>query len=430
MSFPMMLAASLALHVAVIGGVALYYFCGATEKTLASSEPVKATVTLIRSMEAHAVSRSQPVANKSSTPAFVSASIATPLLPAPAPSVPASAPLAQASHEANPNAHVQALPPEAILSPVPPPILNSANGVVFILDVSGSMYEPYAGSTRLAFAREALAERIRALKDGTPFAITLYAQRTLASGPLVAANDATRDAAVRFIQRDVDCGGGTNLPAGFSAAERLHPGAIVLASDGDLNISASNLEALAGGILGEKDRCPHLEIIGIAPRTDAGDGVLLENLADRQGGIYEIETASPAQLVSSAANATKPSAATPQIFPATSDSRRQYQMILPSSWPILKSSRTDAGAFASISRTFLRFSVGVLATLKYQFTSGILNDSTCDFVTVNPASTHHFRQTFGVMKRTWLGSRRRSSVSIQSWASTWSSGTVLSMSTR
>ena len=93
--------------------------------------------------------------------------------------------------------------------------------MVFILDVSGSMYEPYAGSTRLAYARQVLSERIQALKDGTPFAITLYAERTRTSGPLVAANNATRDAAVRFIMQDVDCGGGTNLPLGFSSAQKI-----------------------------------------------------------------------------------------------------------------------------------------------------------------------------------------------------------------
>ena len=61
--------------------------------------------------------------------------------------------------EANPNAHVAALPPEAVLSPCPAPRLDGANGVVFILDISGSMYEPYAGSTRLACARQILAGR-------------------------------------------------------------------------------------------------------------------------------------------------------------------------------------------------------------------------------------------------------------------------------
>ena len=209
--------------------------------------------------------------------------------------------------ETNPNAHLRALPPEAVLSPSPAPQLNSANGVVFILDISGSMYEPYAGSTRLALARQTMGRRIRALKDGTPFAITLYAAHARNSGPLVAANDATREAAVRFIMRDVDCGGGTNLPVGFASAQQLHPGALVLVSDGDLNISAYNLATQAGGILGPEGHCPGLTIVGIAPRVNAGADRLLQNLADTQGGSYcaqQLEGAT--ELVTSAASVTKP----------------------------------------------------------------------------------------------------------------------------
>jgi von Willebrand factor type A domain len=312
MSFPMMLAASLALHLGVAGAVALYYFAGTSSSISASlSADQSATVTLIRSVETRVVSHLNPVTSKASVPAFVSTSTAEPLLPAPATPHPSAASLTDVPHETNPNAHVQPLPPEAILSPVPPPILNSANGVVFILDVSGSMYEPYAGSTRLAFARAALGQRILALKDGTPFAITLYAQRAVSSGPLVAASNATREAALRFIQRDVDCGGGTNLPAGLAAAQQLRPGAFVLASDGDLNISAANLETRAADILGEKGHCAHLEIISIAPRTDAGDEQLLQELADQQGGDYSAEQANPSSLVTSAANVTKAAGTTP-----------------------------------------------------------------------------------------------------------------------
>jgi hypothetical protein len=209
--------------------------------------------------------------------------------------------------ETNPNAHIEALPPEAVLSPTPTPRLDSANGVVFILDISGSMYEPYAGSTRLAYARQALSTRIRSLKDGTPFAIVLYALRACSSGPLVAANDATRDAAVRFIQRDVDCGGGTNLPAGLVSAEQLHPGSLVLVSDGDLNISAFNLMARASGILGPEGHGPDLTIVGIAPRPNAGAEQLLQGLADRQGGTFQVEEfESETPLLTSTSSAIKP----------------------------------------------------------------------------------------------------------------------------
>ncbi len=215
------------------------------------------------------------------------------------------------STEANPNANVPALPPEAVLSPTPPPALDGRGGVVFILDVSGSMYEPYAGATRLAFARAALAQQVSALKDGTPFAIILYALNATASGPLVAASDATREAAVRFLQRDVDCGGGTNLPAGLAAAQQLHAGQFVLVTDGDLNISSHDLLSKSRDILGEAGKCPALTVIGIAPRANTTADHLLRGLASQGAGAYSIEQANgEVPLLTSAAGAVAQPTAT------------------------------------------------------------------------------------------------------------------------
>jgi hypothetical protein len=151
------------------------------------------------------------------------------------------------------------------------------------------MFEPYNGATRLVFARQVLGRYISALKDGTPFAIVLYGERAQPSGPLVAANSTTRDAALRFIAKDFDCGGGTNLPAGFAAAKALHTGSMVLATDGDLNTTWTQLMADSRAILGSKGHCPALSIIGISPRPYVEDGPLLQGLADREGGTYQAE---------------------------------------------------------------------------------------------------------------------------------------------
>jgi hypothetical protein len=312
-----MLIISLALHVSLATGIVLSHFHGAAMPAPALSKAATATATviLLRSEETPLLPFRQPA---SAQPA-VARSVATnqpAVLPSPAqPTVEKAsvvAPPPALALEANPNAHIRALPPEAILSPNPAPRLNAADGVVFILDISGSMYEPYAGSTRLAYARETLSRQIRALKDGTPFAITLYALRACNSGPLVAANDATREAAVRFIMRDVDCGGGTNLPAGLVSAQQLHPGALVLATDGDLNITAFNLTAKARDLLGPEGHGPGLTIVGIAPRPNTGDERLLQGLADQQGGTYCAEQFdSNTELVTSASSATKPASATP-----------------------------------------------------------------------------------------------------------------------
>jgi hypothetical protein len=307
-SLTLTLIVSALLHAGVVGGVAIGYFLhGLTfaKPAISSSQP---TLVLVRHM-------------------------APPVIPVPAPAAPVVAKVdptpaalpvqpitdkAKATHasthavaEINPNANVPVLPPEAVLSPTPPPVLDNHAGTVFILDVSGSMYEPYAGSTRLAYAREALSSQIRALKDGTPFAVTLYAMNARASGPLVAASDATREAAVRFLMRDVDCGGGTNLPAGLAVAQQLHAGSFVVATDGDLNMTTHELDTQAHAILGNAGQCPGLTIIGIGPRANTSAEHILQSLADQQSGTYRAEQFDgETPLITSAADADKQSQAT------------------------------------------------------------------------------------------------------------------------
>jgi hypothetical protein len=158
-------------------------------------------------------------------------------------------------------------------------------GIVFLLDISGSMYETYAGATRLALARKFIDRQIAALPNGTPFAIALYGETTKSSGPLVPASDATRTAAVQYLAQDYDCGGGTNLPAGLDVAEDLAPSTVVLVTDGDLNIADGKLMKEARRILGRPG--PQLSVFGIAPRRNTEDEQLLEDLARAQDGSYQ-----------------------------------------------------------------------------------------------------------------------------------------------
>ena len=312
-SLPVMLFASLALHFGIVLGIAFALVHSAASPIAIASQADTPSVILLRSREMPAL----PVPHESSNQSLASVPAAPVVAPTPPqpriakapPAVPQPPALAL---EANPNAHVRPYAPDPILSPSPAPRLNTSAAVVFILDISGSMYEPFAGSTRVALARENLCRQIRALKDGTPFAITLYALTATSSGPLVAANDATREAAVQFALHDADCGGGTNLPAGLAAAEQLHPGSLVLMTDGDLNAPAYVLEEKAHDIIGAAGRCPALTIIGIAPRETQKAARLLQSLADVQGGTYAAaEFPAHPELVSSAANVTKPASATP-----------------------------------------------------------------------------------------------------------------------
>ena len=267
--------------------------------TLVKQEPVPKAKPPVRPMVAPLVAKTPVPAPDIKQPSPVTTLAAKPEAHAPAP-------------EINPNAHVAVLPPEAALSPTPPPNLDGAKGIVFVLDISGSMYEPCDGTTRIACARKALALRIRELKNGTPFAIVLYAQQACASGPLVAASDVTRDAAVRFIMRDVDCGGGTNLPAGLAAATQLRTGSLVLVTDGDLNMSPYNLLPRVRDLLGSPGQGPTLTVLGIAPRLSTANDRLLQSIADQQDGSYQLEQLdSEPSLLTSTASPTKPATATP-----------------------------------------------------------------------------------------------------------------------
>jgi hypothetical protein len=177
----------------------------------------------------------------------------------------------------------QQISAEAILSGRGGPHL--IGGVVFLLDISGSMYEPYAGVTRLALARKFIDRQIAALPNNTPFAIALYGETTRSSGPLVAASNTTRAAAVQYLAQDYDCGGGTNLPAGLDVAEDLRPSSVILVTDGDLNIADAKLMQEARRILGQPG--PQLSVFGIAPRDNTGDEQLLEDLVHQQAGSYQ-----------------------------------------------------------------------------------------------------------------------------------------------
>lgn len=302
-SLSLTLIASLALHVCVAAAIAFGYVHEAAPALSTTDTLTPATMVLQpevapvlpakpKSAAVEVVASSEPVAvavpSRPKIEKILAAATPTPV------------------QEANPNAHIPALPPEAVLSPTPPPVLDGAKGVVFLLDISGSMYEPYNGATRLAYARQALALRIRALKDGTPFAVALYAQQAHLSGPLVEAGDATREAATRFMMRDVDCGGGTNLPACLAAVAPLRGGSVVLVTDGDLNMTAFNLMPKVREAMGAAGHCAALTIVGIAPRVSAGAERLLQNLAEKQGGMYvaqKFENGMP--LVTSSADEAK-----------------------------------------------------------------------------------------------------------------------------
>ena len=178
---------------------------------------------------------------------------------------------------------------DPVLSPSPAPSVNAHDGVVFILDISGSMYEPYAGSTRLVMARRLLDQHLVELKDGTPFAIVVYGETARRSGPLVPANAATRSAAIAYADQEFNCGGGTDLPVGLTLAEELQANSLLLITDGDLNMRRAALMPEVSRILGSGGNGSSLSILAIAPRANTAARSLLQELAKEEGGTYQAD---------------------------------------------------------------------------------------------------------------------------------------------
>jgi hypothetical protein len=240
------------------------------------------------------VLRSEPVPDRLTPPApahdFSHVPLNQPLNPAGPPILATTAPASAPALALKDKAHLQ---PRGFTDS-PAPAIDPRRATVFVLDISGSMYEAYAGSTRLALARRLLAQRIESLADGTPFAIVVYGETTLRSGPLARADDASRRIALDFLARDYDCGGGTDLPAGLARAQELRPGAIVVLTDGDLNMNGRELLSKSFQVLGAKGACPALTLLAIAPRPHTDAMRLLKGLAQQQGGICQTAPEIPA----------------------------------------------------------------------------------------------------------------------------------------
>jgi Mg-chelatase subunit ChlD len=285
--WPHLILISAALHATVLLG--FFALAAPASAPLPSSNENAATSTLSLQLRQEVirphVAASKAVSHEKATAHGVPV-VKTEVAEAPTPAQPDSFALKDQSQ-----AHIRVMN-NPILSPTPPPAVNPSDGVVFILDISGSMYEPYAGSTRLAIARGLLTDRLNALKDGTPFAIVVYGETARRSGPLVPVTAATRAAATAYANQEFDCGGGTNLPSGLGLAAELHAGSLILFTDGDLNIRRSDLMVQAAELLGERGRCPDLSILEIAPRPETPAKALLEALAEEEGGTCQAGIAS------------------------------------------------------------------------------------------------------------------------------------------
>jgi hypothetical protein len=271
-----MLAISLALHGLLAAAIGLVRFPSA----LPAQKAGPATIALVLMSPAAPEVAFVPPKQATHTDPAGTVEVAT--QPMDGPSTPAVAFLPHSS------THIQLRSP---LAPATAPRVDHHAGTVFVLDVSGSMYEGYAGANRLAYARRALSDAVHALRPGTPFALVVYAERACISGPLVPANAETVAAADAYLQQEYDFGGGTDLPAGLALAESLRPGRIVVATDGDLNAHPRDLLAAERDLVIDVERPPTLDFLAIAPRTAVHDDSILHQLADEANGSYQLYSA-------------------------------------------------------------------------------------------------------------------------------------------
>ncbi|MDR1304131.1 MAG: VWA domain-containing protein [Verrucomicrobiales bacterium] len=159
--------------------------------------------------------------------------------------------------------------------------------VVFVVDVSGSMYEKTGTATRMARVFHELEQTVWSLGAEQQFNIVLFATRAvpLAPAPLPATAEHQRRAA-EFLAGEVDCGGTTNLGAGLALALTMRPDLLILLTDGEADSSPASIESQVE--LLRKRFCPAVRIcaVGFYLAPDSAPERLLRSLSGSTHGEY------------------------------------------------------------------------------------------------------------------------------------------------
>ncbi len=157
--------------------------------------------------------------------------------------------------------------------------------LVFLVDTSCSM----TGPNRLDLAKEALAIAVDHLSSNDTVAITTYAGSVRLVLPPTPGD---QKEAIKAALAELTSGGGTAMSDGLTlayqqAAQMLRPGSlsrIIVCSDGDANIGATEPEALLKRIAAYKEAGVTLSTVGF------GDGnyrdAMMERLANQGNGNY------------------------------------------------------------------------------------------------------------------------------------------------
>lgn len=217
--------------------------------------------------------------------------------PAPAPATPApTAPPAPARPSpaqpgaAPANSSAGSRPPRIVPRGTPSVfgIATHAPRVVFVVDVSGSMYETVpGGGTRLSAALDQVAGAVEDLEPGREFNIVLFAGSTLwFAGRPVPADEDVKHAALQFLRDDHDLDGVTDLGAGIVDALSQQPGEIILVTDGLPNTRLDTLFAEVADTQERIGRPARIHAVGCCVSAGGGAEAFLQRLCAAHRGTY------------------------------------------------------------------------------------------------------------------------------------------------
>jgi hypothetical protein len=235
-----------------------------------------------------------PAAGSTAAPASSSASAAP---------VPRTLPLSAAvpaAASASGAASSVAPPPPAQAPPVPPAGPSSVSvftvtvptsRLVYLVDVSGSMFDlldPQGRESRFQAATDEVRRSIRLLPPDVSFNVVLFADHPVAMAPEpVPATPEGKARAEAFLGRIPDLGGGTDFVAGLRAALGMGPDSIFLLTDGGANEPDWQLLRDVGKLEQAAPAPSRLYAFGMVPRLDdEGDRTLLK-LCRQSGGTYQ-----------------------------------------------------------------------------------------------------------------------------------------------
>lgn len=160
-----------------------------------------------------------------------------------------------------------------------------SNNLVFLLDVSGSMSSP----NKLPLLQKAFNLLVDQLDDKDKVSIVVYAG---ASGLVLPATSGDQKQVIKDALNKLSAGGSTAGGAGINLAYKIAEeqfiekgnNRIILATDGDFNVGASNPGGLERLIEKKRDKGIFLTVLGLGMGNYKDDN--LERLADKGNGNY------------------------------------------------------------------------------------------------------------------------------------------------